>query len=150
MYKQRVPANREDPSNYYRCSASARSQEPSIRWTCQVLSYSLLEIRAQLPNSSSSAVIQEGSEDVKAICIIGAGPAGLAALKTILDTHQFKANSWKPTLYESRDRVGGVWCVDSPLLRLLLTLRTGYQHHQQTTHHSLLSMIPSQLIYLTQ
>ncbi|KAJ7266949.1 hypothetical protein B0H12DRAFT_1200861 [Mycena haematopus] len=45
----------------------------------------------------------------KTICIIGAGAAGLAALRAILDTAQYKAGLWKPTVFEERHQVGGVW-----------------------------------------
>ncbi|KAJ7686645.1 hypothetical protein B0H17DRAFT_1071395 [Mycena rosella] len=48
-------------------------------------------------------------DQVKSICIVGAGAAGLAALKTVLDTPQFKANLWKPVIFEARSQVGGVW-----------------------------------------
>ena len=60
---------------------------------------------------------REPLEEEKAICIIGAGPSGLAALKTVLDTPQFKRGIWKPTAYEAREKVGGVWyvyCSDLP------------------------------------
>ncbi|KAK0192796.1 hypothetical protein F5146DRAFT_1111147 [Armillaria mellea] len=51
------------------------------------------------------------THDDKTICIIGAGPTGLAALKTVLDTEQYKSGSYKPTVFEARDQVGGVWQV---------------------------------------
>ncbi|KAK0220244.1 hypothetical protein IW262DRAFT_1272962, partial [Armillaria fumosa] len=47
----------------------------------------------------------------KTICIIGAGPTGLAALKTVLDTEQYKTGTYQPTVFEARDQVGGVWQV---------------------------------------
>ena len=47
----------------------------------------------------------------KAICIVGAGPVGLAALKAVLDSPQYKAGYWKPTAFESRDDIGGVWYI---------------------------------------
>lgn len=43
---------------------------------------------------------------MKQIGIIGAGPAGLAALKSVLDC---KAANWLPVVFESREEVGGVW-----------------------------------------
>jgi hypothetical protein len=46
---------------------------------------------------------------IKHICIIGAGAAGLGALKTIMDTKQYKAGMWKPVAFEARDNVGGIW-----------------------------------------
>ncbi|KAG6825834.1 hypothetical protein H0H92_002252 [Tricholoma furcatifolium] len=50
----------------------------------------------------------------KTICVIGAGPVGLAALKVILDSPQYKSGHWKPTAFESRDKVGGVWLPAPP------------------------------------
>ncbi|KAF9269681.1 FAD/NAD(P)-binding domain-containing protein [Marasmius fiardii PR-910] len=59
--------------------------------------------------------IPRESEDAeKSICIIGAGPSGLAALKIILDTHQFKKGLWNPAVFEARQEVGGVWVPASP------------------------------------
>ncbi|KAG7448696.1 FAD/NAD(P)-binding domain-containing protein [Guyanagaster necrorhizus] len=56
----------------------------------------------------------------KRICIIGAGPSGLAVLKVILDTEEFKTGIWLPTVFEARDKIGGVWYpalpTDSPPL----------------------------------
>ncbi|KAF8814710.1 hypothetical protein BYT27DRAFT_7081482 [Phlegmacium glaucopus] len=46
----------------------------------------------------------------KQICIIGAGPTGLAALQAILESPQYTAGLWKPTLFEQKPSVGGVWC----------------------------------------
>ncbi|KAJ7754446.1 hypothetical protein B0H16DRAFT_744543 [Mycena metata] len=49
----------------------------------------------------------------KTICIIGAGASGLAALRTILDSPQYKSGLWKPTAVDARHQVGGVWLPDS-------------------------------------
>lgn len=46
---------------------------------------------------------------IKYICIIGAGGVGLGALKTIMDTSQYKEGIWKPVAFEARDNVGGIW-----------------------------------------
>jgi cation diffusion facilitator CzcD-associated flavoprotein CzcO len=43
------------------------------------------------------------------ICIIGGGAAGLSALQVIMGTPQYRSGHWKPTLFEARDKVGGVW-----------------------------------------
>jgi cation diffusion facilitator CzcD-associated flavoprotein CzcO len=48
-------------------------------------------------------------EQIKHICIIGAGAGGLVALKCILDTPQYKVGLWKPLAFEARDNVGGIW-----------------------------------------
>ncbi|KAK0192788.1 FAD/NAD(P)-binding domain-containing protein [Armillaria mellea] len=45
----------------------------------------------------------------KRICIVGAGPSGLAALKAIHDAEEFKAGTWLPTVFEARDQIGGIW-----------------------------------------
>ncbi|KAH6917985.1 flavin-containing monooxygenase/FMO family protein [Coprinopsis sp. MPI-PUGE-AT-0042] len=51
---------------------------------------------------------------VKRIGVIGAGPAGLAALKVILDSDEFKAGLWQPIVFEAREDVGGVWTPAAP------------------------------------
>ncbi|THV07807.1 FAD/NAD(P)-binding domain-containing protein [Dendrothele bispora CBS 962.96] len=43
------------------------------------------------------------------ICIVGAGPCGLAALQVISDTPEFKSGRWVPTVFEARETVGGIW-----------------------------------------
>lgn len=45
----------------------------------------------------------------KRICVIGAGPAGLAVLKYLSQTSYFKNGSWSLIAYESRPKVGGIW-----------------------------------------
>ncbi|THH28353.1 hypothetical protein EUX98_g5835 [Antrodiella citrinella] len=49
------------------------------------------------------------SEPRKAICIIGAGPSGLGALKVLLDHPLYKTGAWHVVVYEARESVGGVW-----------------------------------------
>ena len=44
---------------------------------------------------------------MKSVCIIGAGPGGIVAAKTFLQTGQFEA-----TVYEKKDRIGGIWALD--------------------------------------
>ncbi|TKA77645.1 hypothetical protein B0A55_04604, partial [Friedmanniomyces simplex] len=44
---------------------------------------------------------------MKRVCIIGAGPAGLVAAKTFLQTGHFTV-----TVYEKITRVGGIWALD--------------------------------------
>ncbi|KAL0568078.1 monooxygenase [Marasmius crinis-equi] len=55
------------------------------------------------------------NKDTKRICVIGGGPSGLAALKAILDTPQFKDGLWTPVLFEAREDVGGVWLPAPPV-----------------------------------
>lgn len=54
-------------------------------------------------------LIYSRTGEVKQICIVGAGPGGLAALKMITETPQYKAGQWKATVLEAREKVGGVW-----------------------------------------
>ncbi|EEB89749.1 hypothetical protein MPER_12121, partial [Moniliophthora perniciosa FA553] len=44
----------------------------------------------------------------KRIMIIGTGPAGLAALKVLLETSQAKFGHWIIDSFEARDKVGGI------------------------------------------
>ena len=62
-----------------------------------------MEVTEPLPRSEDI--------DVKHICVIGAGPSGLGALKVIQESEQYKAGLWKPVAFEAREAVGGVWCV---------------------------------------
>ena len=45
------------------------------------------------------------------ICVIGAGAAGLAAVKIIKDSPEFRSGSWTVDAYEQRDDFGGIWSV---------------------------------------
>lgn len=45
----------------------------------------------------------------KRICVIGAGPSGLAALKVISETSQCKAGLWSVVAFEARENIGGIW-----------------------------------------
>ncbi|KAI9745739.1 MAG: hypothetical protein M1818_001275 [Claussenomyces sp. TS43310] len=44
---------------------------------------------------------------VKSVCIVGAGPSGLVAAKTLL--HDFPEGSFAVTVFEQSDRIGGLW-----------------------------------------
>lgn len=44
---------------------------------------------------------------MKSVCIVGAGPAGLVAAKTFLQTKQFAV-----TVYEKQGKAGGIWALD--------------------------------------
>jgi len=48
---------------------------------------------------------------MQTIGIIGAGPVGLAALKTVLESPRFQAGKWDVVAFEARGNVGGVWYV---------------------------------------
>lgn len=53
---------------------------------------------------------REVNMKAKRIGIIGAGPAGLAALKTALEAPEYCSGEWAdPVVLEAREDVGGVW-----------------------------------------
>ncbi|KAI3605239.1 flavin-containing monooxygenase [Moniliophthora roreri] len=67
------------------------------------------------------------------IMIIGAGPAGLAALKVLLETPQVKSGHWIVNSFEAREKVGGIWnpaeaVDDPPLTPLYDSLTTNIPH----------------------
>lgn len=73
------------------------------------------EIESDLPGTSNERVDEASmSDNPKTICIIGAGPAGLAALKIIVDSAQYDAGHWIPTAFETRDQIGGIWLPSDP------------------------------------
>ncbi|KAI1873088.1 uncharacterized protein JN550_003341 [Neoarthrinium moseri] len=43
----------------------------------------------------------------KSVCIVGAGPSGLVAAKTLL--HDVSPGTFKVTIYEAQSRIGGLW-----------------------------------------
>ncbi|KAF8971415.1 hypothetical protein BDZ97DRAFT_1786402 [Flammula alnicola] len=53
-----------------------------------------------------------GSVPAKSIAIVGAGSAGLAMFKTLLDLPERAQEGWEVVLYEERENVGGVWLPD--------------------------------------
>ncbi|PCH35290.1 FAD/NAD(P)-binding domain-containing protein [Wolfiporia cocos MD-104 SS10] len=65
-----------------------------------------------LPNPAIEASKQA---EVQEICIVGAGPGGLAALQIIMETPQYKAGLWKPTAFEEREKAGGIWVPAPPV-----------------------------------
>jgi cation diffusion facilitator CzcD-associated flavoprotein CzcO len=44
---------------------------------------------------------------MKSVCIVGAGPAGLAGAKVLLSTGRFEVS-----IFEKADRLGGIWALD--------------------------------------
>ncbi|CDO70497.1 hypothetical protein BN946_scf184569.g40 [Trametes cinnabarina] len=69
----------------------------------------------------------------KHIAVIGAGPVGLAAIKIIKDSPEFKAGHWTVTAFEARDNLGGIWYpappdADPPLTALYDSLTTNTPH----------------------
>ena len=71
--------------------------------------FSLLGWLLQLPDFSTNVVHEQ-----KTIAIIGAGSAGLAMLKTLLDIPEH--NLWNIVLFEERENVGGIWWVSTAFL----------------------------------
>ncbi|KAM6503609.1 FAD/NAD-P-binding domain containing protein [Amanita muscaria] len=70
---------------------------------------------------------------LKRICIIGAGPSGLAVLKIIKDTQQYKSGLWEPVAFEARENIGGIWLPapptdDPPLTSMYDSLTTNLPH----------------------
>ena len=66
----------------------------------------------------------------KSVAIVGAGSAGLAALKTILDLTEETIANWDIVLYEKRWDVGGVWYCDTSTRSnsfLISSPTSGYQ-----------------------
>ncbi|CDO72046.1 hypothetical protein BN946_scf184943.g81 [Trametes cinnabarina] len=54
------------------------------------------------------------SQPSKSIAIVGAGSAGLAILKTLLDFPLDVRDGWEIVLYDQRRNVGGLWLPDPP------------------------------------
>ena len=73
------------------------------------IAFSLLGWLLQFPDLSSNVVHEQ-----KSIAIVGAGSAGLAMLKTLLDIPEY--NSWNIVLFEERENVGGIWYVSPGFL----------------------------------
>ena len=59
---------------------------------------------------ASTSEPRVGTEQVKRVAIIGAGSAGLAALKTFVhDIPKPNSQRWEVELFEQRSGLGGVW-----------------------------------------
>ncbi|KAF8587218.1 FAD/NAD(P)-binding domain-containing protein [Ramaria rubella] len=52
---------------------------------------------------------------VTRICIIGGGAAGLAILKTLRETPEYRNGTWELVVFETRSELGGVWLPAPPL-----------------------------------
>jgi hypothetical protein len=57
--------------------------------------------------NSSHRVFQQGTPVNKSVAIVGAGSAGLAMLKALVDLPE--GGGWEIVLYEQRRDVGGIW-----------------------------------------
>lgn len=65
----------------------------------------------QIPSLTQHDI--QPSSSSKSIAIIGAGSAGLAALKTFLEVEA--QDDWDIVLFEQRRDVGGIWCGTQPV-----------------------------------
>ncbi|KAL1946239.1 hypothetical protein VTO73DRAFT_15366 [Trametes versicolor] len=85
--------------------------------------------------ASSSTNIPHDAQE-KRICVIGAGPSGLGAIKIVKDAPEFKAGKWTVTAFEARETLGGVWnpapadptAAEPPLTALYDSLTTNTPH----------------------
>ncbi|KAF9219777.1 FAD/NAD(P)-binding domain-containing protein [Gyrodon lividus] len=62
--------------------------------------------------NSSQLVFQQGTPINKSVAIVGAGSAGLAMLKALIDLPEELGGGWEIVLYEQRTDVGGIWLPD--------------------------------------
>ncbi|KDQ10643.1 hypothetical protein BOTBODRAFT_57875 [Botryobasidium botryosum FD-172 SS1] len=74
--------------------------------------FTLLGISFSQDSGSGEPQQPYGTSGHKSIAIVGAGTAGLAALKSLLDLPIEVRNGWEIILYEQRRGVGGVWLPD--------------------------------------
>ncbi|KAG6893677.1 hypothetical protein C0992_009116, partial [Termitomyces sp. T32_za158] len=99
---------------------------------------------------SESDLDDKATTDAKAICIVGAGPVGLAALKILLDSSQYKSGEWKPSVFEARDDLGGVWCaMNLPSLRLPAPVSPTGEPPESAIYDSLTTNIPHPVMAYT-
>ncbi|KAG8850896.1 hypothetical protein FRB91_008710 [Serendipita sp. 411] len=69
----------------------------------------------------------------KRIAVIGAGPAGLVALKTLIATREYQDKRWEVIAFEQRTDIGGIWLPDpspgdQPQTPLYNSLTTNLPH----------------------
>jgi len=84
--------------------------------------YSQTTLRVEGEASTSQLPIT--TEQVKRVAIIGAGTAGLAALKTFAhDIPKPDGQRWEVELFEQRSSLGGIW----PVLRLFSSTLASYR-----------------------
>lgn len=82
------------------------------------------------------------------ICIIGAGAAGLAILKEITHSEEYKNGLWKVVdCFEERQDVGGIWLpsasssVHPPFTPLYDSLTTNLPHPSKLCHEKLKALL---------
>ncbi|KAI8969411.1 FAD/NAD-P-binding domain-containing protein [Trametes punicea] len=86
----------------------------------------------EIPNTLVEE-FQRQHENRRSICVVGAGPSGLAAVKIVKDSQQYKDGLWTVTAFEARDDIGGIWLPapptdDPPLTPLYDSLTTNLPH----------------------
>jgi ribulose 1,5-bisphosphate synthetase/thiazole synthase len=79
-----------------------------VAFTRYLLSFLSPSLVKQVPLQSYRDV-----SPTKSIAIVGAGSAGLAALKALLD---IDPRTWEIVLYEERENIGGIWYILSAFL----------------------------------
>ncbi|KAL0956941.1 hypothetical protein HGRIS_003043 [Hohenbuehelia grisea] len=104
-----------------------------------------------MPNLSEEAKFN--ATPGKSICIIGAGAAGLASIKAVLDTPQFQAGQWNVTAFEAREDIGGVWLPalptdEPPLTPLYDSLTTNLPHRYDCTLLIVARLIHGQILVM--
>lgn len=72
----------------------------------------LLASSLHIPGLTFDHEISSEPQVSKTIAVIGAGSAGIAALKALMDLPSSIAQNWNITLYEQRGDVAGVWLPD--------------------------------------
>ncbi|KAF5327949.1 hypothetical protein D9758_016774 [Tetrapyrgos nigripes] len=83
----------------------------------------------ELPEIISELNPLADSGDIRKLCIVGGGgAAGLACLKTIMDSPQFKRGIWQPTAYEAREDIGAPPTSNPPETPLYDSLTTNLPH----------------------
>ena len=84
----------------------------------------------------------------KKVAIIGAGTAGLAALKTfVYDIPKPDGQRWEIELFEQRNDLGGIWSVLRFDLPWLDTDQYGYEHRLQDDSSARYPRLPETPLY---
>ncbi|PCH40373.1 FAD/NAD(P)-binding domain-containing protein [Wolfiporia cocos MD-104 SS10] len=72
------------------------------------------DVFESLHDGYAHLAVDPSPEVTKSIAIVGAGSAGLGALKALLDLPEEVREGWEIVLYEARRDVGGLWLADPP------------------------------------